>query len=213
VIAVHGIWSRDSQLCIWGEDSALPVVGPKRRGRPPVRPRPRQHPFACRARDLRASLRGLGLPHEFAERDLCLLLPSTHSGPQHSPALLRAEADDAAAGCADLLHPWVVPAASFAPADAVDVLLAMPRAGEPGVAFGDSVRFLAETAKLALEFLARGRILPALARHQDQWLARWQPITTDPGDSERVRLLSARCPRCCAARPESPRAEGRPRRS
>ena len=32
VIALHAIWSRDSRLCVWGEDSALPPRAPTRRG-------------------------------------------------------------------------------------------------------------------------------------------------------------------------------------
>ena len=133
-------------------------------------------------------------PGALVERDLCLLLPSFRDGPQPSPHLLRADNDDAAAGRAEFLHPWFVAVASVGPADAVDVLLGLPRADEPGIAVGDSPRFLAEVAKLALELLARGRVLPTLAWPDDQWLARWQPVTIDPGDSVRVRLLADSMP-------------------
>ena len=133
-------------------------------------------------------------PGALVERDLCLLLPSFRDGPQPSPHLLRADNDDAAAGRAEFLHPWFVAVASVGPADAVDVLLGLPRADEPGIAVGDSPRFLAEVAKLALELLARGRVLPTLGWPDDQWLARWQPVTIDPGDSVRVRLLADSMP-------------------
>ena len=65
------------------------------------------------------------------------------------------------------LDAWDVPALGIAPGAAVDVLLGLPLACPPGVAIGDSLRFLAEVAKLGLEFVARGRLLPELARGGD----------------------------------------------
>ena len=197
MIALHAIWSRDSRLCVWGEDSSLPPSSPKRRGRPPVKPRPRLHPFSCRTEALGRALRqvcpelGADAP---APRELCLLLPSFQDGPEASPQLLRPDDGDPSAGRPELLHPWVVCAASFAPLAALNVLLGLPRTGEPGIAVGDSARFLAEAAKLALELVARGRVLPTLARREDRWLARWEPVTVDPGDAERERLLVAAMP-------------------
>jgi non-specific serine/threonine protein kinase len=196
VIAVHAIWSRDSRLCVWAEDSALPPRTPRRRGRPPAKPRPRSHPFACRSEELGAVLRRLcpGVaPIAVVERDLCLLLPSFDDGPQRSPHLLRAD-HNGASGRPDRLQPWIVPVAGLDPTDALEVLLGLPQDDEPGVAVGDSARFLAEAAKLALEFLARGRVLPTLARREDRWLARWEPVTIDPGDSERVLVLAESMP-------------------
>jgi len=133
-------------------------------------------------------------PVAVVERDLCLLLPSFPDGPQPSPHLLRADSDDAASGRPDRWHRWVVPVASLAAVDALEVLLGLRRDDEPGIAVGDSPRFLAEVAKLALEFLARGRVLPTLARREDRWLARWEPVTIDPGDPERVRVLAESMP-------------------
>ena len=196
MIAVHAIWSRDSRLCMWAENSELPPRTSRRRGRPPAKPRPRSHPFACRSEELGAVLRRLCpsvTPIAVVERDLCLLLPSFDDGPQRSPNLLRAD-DNAASGCPDRLQPWIVPVAGLDPIDALEALLGLPRDDEPGVAVGDSARFLAEAGKLALEFLARGRVLPTLARREDRWLARWEPITIDPGDSERVLMLAKSMP-------------------
>jgi non-specific serine/threonine protein kinase len=155
------------------------------------------HPFACRSEELGGVLRRVYprvAPIALDERQVCLLLPSVGDGPQHSPHLLRADVDDAAPGRPDRLHPWIVPVAGPEPIDAVEVLLGLPRADEPGIAVGDSLRFLAEAAKLALEFLARGRVLPTLARRMDLWLARWEPVTLDPGDSERMQILAESMP-------------------
>ena len=196
VIVLHAVWSRESRLCVWGEDSRLPARAP-RRGRPSAKPRPRAHPFACTLQDVAGALARVCPkldPGAIVERDATVLLPSFNDGPQSSPHLLRAREDHVAAGRPDLLHPWVVSAANLAPADAVEVLLGLPVNDEPGAAVGDSLRFLAEVAKLALEMLARGRVLPSLVWRDNRWLASWQPVTIDPGDAERMRLLVAAMP-------------------
>ena len=82
----------------------------------------------------------------------------------------------------------------FDATDAVEFLLGLPGGDQPGLAIGDSPRFLAEVSKLALELLARGRVMPTLAWSEDRWLARWEPVTTDPGDAERLRLLAGSIP-------------------
>ncbi|MGZ4323256.1 MAG: SNF2-related protein [Solirubrobacteraceae bacterium] len=197
MIAVHGIWSRDSRLCVWAEDSALPPRAARRRGRPPAEPRPRSHPFACGTDELDGALRSVCAelaPAALVERDLCLLLPSSADGPQHSPHLLRSDDPGVAAGRPEHMAPWVIPAVGIGAADALVVLLALTRADGPGIAVGDSVRFLAEAAKLALELLARGRVVPTLVRREDRWLARWEPVTIEPGDAGRVRLLAESMP-------------------
>ncbi|MFI4978261.1 MAG: SNF2-related protein [Solirubrobacterales bacterium] len=210
MIALHAVWSRDSQLCVWGEGSEEPARAPRRRGRRPAKPRARKHPFACSVRDLVGALDALGMSLEsdaLPERDLHLMLPSSDDGPQHSPQLLRG-GEERRDGNAKLLDPWVVPAIALGPAAALELLLALPatrRAGgapgydndalQPaGVAFGDSLRFLAEAGKLALELVARGRVLPGLARGEGGWSARWRAMPADPEDAERVRMLVAAMP-------------------
>jgi hypothetical protein len=129
----------------------------------------------------------------YAERELTLMLPSFRDGPQQSPRLLRAD-DATSSGSPSLLHPWVVPALGLGPIPAVDVLLGLPARDAAGVALGESLRFLAEAGKLALELVARGRVLPGLVRREEAWLACWRAITFDPGDAHRVRLLAASMP-------------------
>ena len=193
MIVLHAMWSHDSALCVWGEDSARPPRAPARRGRT----RARAHPFACATDELKSVLRrvcptlGSGA---LIERDMSVLLPSFKDGPQSSPHLLRADDDRAAGSRPGLLYPWVVPALSMRGAGALDVLLRLPAVEERGIAVGDSPRFLAEAAKLALELLARGRVLPTLVWREERWLARWQPVTIDPHDSDRVRLLAVSMP-------------------
>ena len=95
VIALHAVWSRDSQLCVWGESSALPVRAPRRRGRRPAKPRARTASVCLRgARPGRSARRLGGLARIWRAQSTAsstLLLPSFDDGPQHSPQLLSAE--------------------------------------------------------------------------------------------------------------------------
>ena len=197
MIVLHAIWSRTARLCVWCEDGSLPSSAPRRRGRPPVKPRPRPHPFAAGIEDLVQAL-GRACPQldpaALLAGELYMLLPSHEHGPQASPHLLRADDDGAASGRPDRLHPWVVPTATFGADDAVEFLLGIPGGDEPGLAIGDSPRFLAEISKLGLELLARGRVMPTLARGEDRWVARWKPVATDPADAERLQLLAESMP-------------------
>ena len=95
------------------------------------------------------------------------------------------------------MAPWVVPALAFPAAAALDVLLALPpRSGlvAPGVVVSDALPCLATVAKLALELLARGRVLPGLSWRDDAWAATWEPVLTDPLDAARVRELGVALP-------------------
>jgi superfamily II DNA or RNA helicase len=196
MIALHAVWSRDSQLCVWGEDSGRPPRAPKRRGRRPAKPRAREHPFACAVQDLARALDALGVSlgsDAQIERELYLMLPSFDDGPQHSPQLLLGD-EDRRSDDPELLHPWVVPAIGIGPAAALELLVALPSSRPRGVAVGDSMQFLGEAGKLALEMVARGRVLPGLARRDEGWEAWWRPVTSDPDDVERVRMLVAAMP-------------------
>jgi superfamily II DNA or RNA helicase len=139
-------------------------------------------------------------PGTFIERELQLLLPSHDEGPQHSPQLLRG-VQERRADSPELLDPWMVPALGLGPAAALELLLTQSTGGyaggatnSQGVALGDSLRFLAEASKLALELVARGRLLPGLVRRDEGWLAWWRAMPGDPEDAERVRMLVAAMP-------------------
>jgi len=145
-------------------------------------------------------------PEALLERELHLLLPSFDEGPQHSPQLLR-EVQERRTGSPELLDPWMVPALGLGPAAALQLLLAQPAGGATnpqGVALGDSLRFLAEASKLALELVARGRLLPGLVRRDEGWLAWWRAMPGDPKDAERIRMLVAAMPPLVRAEISSP---------
>ena len=89
---------------------------------------------------------------------------------------------------------WYAPYLLRVVFEEVDLLLALPARAPRGVAVGDSLRFLAEIGKLALELLARGRFLPMLDRRAEGWVARWRAGRGRPVDAERLRLLADAMP-------------------
>ena len=152
------------------------------------------------------------------EDKLALMLPSSELGPQASPQLLRVVDEHERLDRPARLEGWDVDALGFDAATSLNLLLAVPTPGAArgartgaggGVVVGESVRFLAEAGKLALELVARGRLRPALVRHGEQWVARWLPVTDDGADAARVALLGRCMPPLLRAEP-SRSPDGRP---
>jgi SNF2 family DNA or RNA helicase len=195
VIAVHACWSPFG-LHLWGESSHRLAALALPRGRTPRAPKP--HPFAADAQGLRAALDGI-LPLERAGAgELALHLPSRGRVPLPSPHLAHAapEAD----GADDATTAWTAEVLSLTAGPALDVLLALPASGSDGVVLGDSVRALGELAKLALELVAGGRVLPVLEpAHGGRWTARWRPLLAAEADGERLAALRRAIPGVCAA--------------
>jgi non-specific serine/threonine protein kinase len=146
---------------------------------------------------------GVGLAQwkDASRFDLTLRLPSYPRSPQPSPQAHRfesAETGEEVEGTAL----WTVPAVylSGKTAAALDFLLALPAAPPQGVLIGDSLRGLAEAAKLALELVARGRVVPVLdgasARGGE---AVWRPVLTDPADQAHFEALVRSLPGACWA--------------
>jgi len=148
---------------------------------------------------LEAALQRLAPAEGSREQKVTLTLPSSPSGPQASPQLLRTADDGAATDGFDRRSEWTAPALAVPTASLLELLLALPSEPVPGVRVGDSLRFLAEVAKLALELVARGRLRPELARRAEDWIACWRPVTEDPDDGARVRTLTGAMPGLLAA--------------
>jgi SNF2 family DNA or RNA helicase len=200
VIAVHACWSPFG-LHLWGESShRLASLAPPR-GRRPRPPRP--HPFAASARELREALGERGALARAGAGEIALHLPSRGRVPLPSPHLGHGAPDDDAAGT----EAWAVEVLSLQPPDALDLLLALP---EPtgGVVLSDSVRWFGEVAKLALELVAGGRVLPLLEPvHGGRWMARWRPLLAAEADGEQVAALRRAMPGACAAHAPTPGAD------
>ena len=191
MIALHALWSRDADVCVWGEQSPLPGRARPRPRRPPATPGPSRHPFACRSALIVDALERLGASpaaRATASR-LVLRLPSTDLGPQASPHLLRVVEEDRTADEGPKLASWEVEVIRLTPADATELMLGLASQAPAGIAVGDSLRYLAEVCKLALELLARGRLRPVLERRGERWLGAWRPVTDQADDDARVQLL------------------------
>jgi superfamily II DNA or RNA helicase len=211
MLVIHGVWAY-GVMSLWAEDSGRPPRAEPRSGR---RSRaPRVHPFAGDL-DLLADVVGelagpaSDLARKAIEDELTLRLPGTPDGPLASPALIREPGPAPAKPAArPALTAWRVPALTFEPDAAADLLAAL---GEPGArssraVTGGSVLYLAAVARLAGDLAARGRVLPALVPGADGgYAARWRPVLSG-ADAQRASDLAAAMPPLCRAT----EAEGAP---
>ncbi|MGH2734544.1 MAG: DEAD/DEAH box helicase, partial [Actinomycetota bacterium] len=128
---------------------------------------------------------------------LDVLLPSSRDAPLGSPRLLRDEAVEVPPPSG--VAPWTVSAAALSAQDTLNLLLGLPLGDRNGARLGDSVWFFAEVAKLALELVARGRVVPALVQQGERWAAQWQPAPATAADAARLESLVTAMPAACRA--------------
>jgi len=193
VIVVHACIT-PTQLFLWAESSAGGAVAD---GRASTR-KPRPHPFALRVGELKEIVGKLGTMEERAHAfDATLHLPSFKRAPEASPQLVRTEAPSPGEHVG--VAPWTADVMAMLHPDAVDFLLDLPETAPEGVVIGDTLRALGEVAKLALELVARGRVLPWIEQGHAGYRARWKPALTDEGDVARMALLRRVVPRACGA--------------
>jgi len=183
MLALHGFWSLRGGLCLWAEDSALSVKSGSQAMRSA-----RPHPFAASAGTLAAL-------HAGQPAEAVLLLPSLRTAPLDSPELVRTAPRPPARSKAALL-PWTVPVVTL---DAAEALTALSERA-PGIRYGASLGYLADVAAFASELVARGRVLPALARDQAGAAARWRPSLQGP-DAMAMHSLARAMPPVCRAVP------------
>jgi SNF2 family DNA or RNA helicase len=196
VIVVHACWS-PLGLHLWGESSdRLAALAPPR-GRTPRATRP--HPFAAEIGELRAALRERVVVDRAGAGEITLHLPSRNRAPVASPHLAHVAPEHAGGGDVRTT-PWSAAVLTLSGPDAMLALRSAEEDGGEGVVMGDSVRAFGELAKLALEMVAGGRVLPLLERaHGGRWLARWRPVVASEADGERLAALRGGMPGACAA--------------
>jgi SNF2 family DNA or RNA helicase len=183
MLVLHGFWAAHDGLCLWAEDSGMPVTSTSHALRSA-----RPHPFAAPASVLTALHAG-----KPAEADL--LLPSLRMAPLDSPELIRTTPRPAARS-EPVLLPWTVPIVMLYAAPA---LAAIPERA-PGVRYGASMGYLAGLAAFATELVARGRVLPTLDHDGAGAVARWRPVIQGP-DVAAMHALVAAMPPVCRAVP------------
>src|SRR5215210_2252405 len=98
------------------------------------------------------------------------------------------------------LRTWNIPGVGLAPVEAVSVLTEWLEADRipPDVRLGDSLRYWQRAAQLALETLARQRLIPGLKRLDGDLYTRWLPLF----DGHRLDRLAEAMPPVCHAAPE-----------
>lgn len=142
------------------------------------------------------------------DRRALLWLPTTRLGPAPSPWL--AVGDGVPADDKPRLRSWAVDGVWLASPDALAVLAALPPGADdaPGLRLADDARFWQAAAGLALEALARQKVLPALVETDPgrAWQARWLPVLDDPETAPRVARLAAAMPAVCRAGADEPSA-------
>ncbi len=181
MLVLHGLWAAREGLCLWAEDSELPVASTSHALRSA-----RPHPFAAPSSTL-ATL------HAGKPAEAVLLLPSARTAPLDSPELVRAVPRPGPRAGPALL-PWTVPAILL---NAASALAAIPERA-PGIRYGASMEYLAALAGFAAELVARGRVLPTLDHDGASAVARWRPVIQGP-DVATMHALAAAVPPVCRA--------------
>ena len=185
MLVVHALWATSGRLLLWGEDSTLPAVLPRRPGR---RPRRQAHPYAAPAELLAEALGGAAA--KAATASAALALPSIAGAPMASPELLRDEVPGLTDGDAAMAE-WLVPVLAYEPDEALDTLREL--AERHDLARGSATRHLMELAAFATDLVVRGRLLPAVLGGGADPLACWRPVLTG-ADAAWARALALALP-------------------
>ncbi len=126
-----------------------------------------QHPFAARSVAIE-TVAGQVAEYRLADPGIALTLPTQATGPLASN-VARDGGDDRDVAWAS----WRVPTVRLEPAEAFDLLLALPE--RPDTPLGSSIRFFARVALLATE-LVGAWALPSNIRCDDRPSARASPM-------------------------------------
>lgn len=194
MLVLHAYWmppeDGPGELCLWAEDSDLPVKSPSQAQRVA-----RPHPFAAPADVLAAHFDG-------KPDSATVLLPSMRTSPLDSPQLFRVSPRPAP-HTSPALSPWTVPVLKLAAGDAA------PALGHPvgDLRYGASLTFFAEVAEFADDLVQRGRMLPTLTTDGARPAARWRPVLTGHDVVVLHSLVAALPPVCRAHAPTSDPAE------
>ena len=185
MLVLHGFWAARDGLCLWAEDSKLPVTSTSHALRSA-----RLHPFAAPAGVLITL-------HAGKPGEADLLLPSLRTRPAGLPGTDQDHAPPGAAlgagaaaldgpGCHALRSPRRWPPSP---------------SGHPASGTAPRWTTLTGLAAFAAELVARGRVLPTLDHDGAGAVARWRPVIRGPDVAAMHALIAAMPPVCRAAVP------------
>jgi hypothetical protein len=191
MILLHALW-HESLLHLCGERVAEPAGGAPSDPPDPCPPSASWCPAEGELRPLVAELWESLLAMGATTSRLTLKLPHIGGMPVSSVASPDARVVT--------LEPVRVETLAFPPADAVDLLTALPSFPRQESRAGDSLRFWARVAQLVLELLARQRFVPDIHMISDeQHRGLWRVVVNDDATSRRIRQLIGAMPPVCRA--------------
>ncbi len=184
-------------VLFWAEmsEGAAPTW---QRGRIPVNPKPKEHPFCAPAQAVGMVFRS----KNGDESAITLRLPTTRSGPLPSPGLIHNwELDQETQ---PFLTPWKIRGQLLPPAEALPLLVNLPELDVENMQFvlGSDALFWSRVAALVLETLAAHKLVPVIAPVDaggKVFHARWLPVLDGPKDNFRLAQLEAAMPPVCRA--------------
>jgi len=186
MLVAHASWSSDLHLRLWGEESQTLEPTSGRRTKAGTAP---AHPFAVGGGVLEERLwNAFGAPvRKGAPGETELLLPTVSGVPLSS----REKGEPS-----QELAPWRVPALVFQGTAVVDLLRAIPAEPCLGLRPGPSLEAWSALLFLAMDLVARGRVLPVFQREGVDVLTRWRPL---PEERDRLflRALAQSLPGLC----------------
>ncbi|MEW6365942.1 MAG: DEAD/DEAH box helicase [Acidobacteriota bacterium] len=198
------------ELFLWAEQPVDTPAPARKRGRSARTSRANPLPFGAGTKAITGTLAGVLGENWAATRDvqrLTISIPARDGRPIASTPLV---AEPPQEGSEIVMSKWTVEALRLSPTQATQLLgecLDRETLG-PGVLIARDLRFWAGALRFASALVARQQFLPGLARLEDGWYARWEPVVGGV-DADRLQKLAAVMPhsaRALTSDPEVPPA-------
>jgi non-specific serine/threonine protein kinase len=195
VLVLHALWSREKQLALWCEDSELATQLDQQ----VIPGRVSAHPFALSPKGLRFPTRLFGgKGYRFDPGAVVLELPSLLASPLPSNCLKNEKLGVAIKGEAVRLQPWRIETQVVEADSAFAHLLSLAGVEmPPNLRHGASFTALVNLARLGVEALAQGLVLPTAQAGTGEAPLRgeWRPFLGSANNFEaRVKRAAAHLP-------------------
>ena len=197
MLVLHALWSPDLRLSLWAEDLSSDPSRARKGGR-----KTQAHPFSVEPEAIRVQLSEAfgAIAAKGTAGETELPLPTVSGLP-----LPSREASEHAAEWAS----WRVPTLAFEGPVVVDVLLRLLPEPTLMLRVGESLKVWSALMTLALDLVARGRVLPVFCKDGPDVRSEWRPVPEER-DRFTLRNLAKALPGLCRAglgqteRPEGP---------